>query len=240
VGGDFLPFFGPRFLMPALPPLLLLGSDGLRGLTRALAPRPRLAARAGATAALVVTALWLSWPARPAYLAGLAMEMEAWARLGHWIRENTPPETVVATGGAGIVPYYSRRRTIDMYGLTDEHIAHLPPLTRGYRNVAHEKYAPHYVLDRRPDLLLTGLNRDGVPRTAGLPRAAARVRACYAPLLLVKVRGERPPEDGWLLATAEFTPALHDRGYTTAALKRRSGEEAGDCGELDSPPAPVE
>jgi len=120
-----------------------------------------------------------------------------------------------------------------MYGLTDEHIAHLPPLTGGYRNVAHEKYAPHYVLDRRPDLLLTTLRRDGAPRTAGLSLAAARMRACYAPFLLVKVRGEPPPEAGWLLFTNRPTPALHDEGYRTAALRRRRGDAAGDCRQLE-------
>ncbi len=233
VGGDFLPFFGPRFLVPALPPLLLLAAQGLAGLTQALGRRLGAGLRRVAVAGLVVAALWLSWPERLGRLPGLALEMEAWTRLGRWIRDNTPEEAVVATGGAGIVPYVSRRPTIDMFGLTDEHIAHLPPQTTGYRAVAHEKYAPHYVLDRRPDLLLAGLKRDGSPRTAGLAGAAVRLRACYAPFLLVKVRGERPPEDGWLLFTNRPTPALHDAGYRTAAFRRRRGDSAADCRRLE-------
>ncbi len=232
VGGDFLPFFGPRFLLPALPFLLIFAAQGLGRLTAALAPRAAAAVRAAAAAALVAAALWLSWPERLSRLEGLALEMESWTRLAHWIREKTPPGALVATGGAGIVPYYSRRPTVDMYGLADEHIAHLPPLTSGFRTVAHEKYDPHYVLDRRPDLLLSGVRRDGVPRTAGLGRTPVRLRACYAPFLLIKVRGARPPEEGWL-RFGRPTPELYDDGYQTAVYRRRRGAAADSCRKLE-------
>ena len=232
VGGDFLPFFGPRFLLPALPFLLIFAAQGLGRLTPALAPRAAAAVRAAAAAALVAAALWLSWPERLSRLEGLALEMESWTRLAHWIREKTPPDTLVATGGAGIVPFYSRRPTVDMFGLADEHIAHLPPLTSGFRNVAHEKYDPHYVLDRRPDLLVSGVLRDGVPRTAGLRSTPVRLRACYAPFLLLKVRGGRPPEEGWL-RFGRPTPELYDAGYRTVVYRRRRGAAADACRKLE-------
>jgi hypothetical protein len=233
VGGDFLPFFGPRFLLPALPPLLLLAAVGLGALTGGLLPAARGALRGAVVTALVATALWLSWPERLSRLDGQAYEIESWTRVGHWLRENTAPQAVIATGGAGIVPFYSRRWTIDMFGLTDEHIAHLPPPTVGFRQTAHDKFAPDYVLDRRPDLLLSRLTRSGRPTTAGLGLAAARVRACYVPLLLIKVRGARPPEDEWLLFTNRPTPELHAAGYETAVLRRRRGDAAAGCRAME-------
>jgi hypothetical protein len=182
-------------------------------------------AAAAAAVALLANAVWLSGPARH-QLAGLAVETEAWARLGTWLKDRIPPQAVIATGAAGLVPYLTGRPTIDMYGLTDERIAHLPPLRRGHRAVAHEKFAPHDVLDRRPDLLITRVSREGRPLSAGLARAARRVAVCYRPWLLLKVR-EGPPVDGrWVVEVEAFTPELFDAGYRHGVLTRRTGRRA--------------
>lgn len=233
VGGDFLVFFGPRFLLPALPPLLLLATHGLAGLTQPLAPRAGALLRAGVVAGLLAAALWFAWPARLGRLEALAMEQEAWTRLGHWLRDGTPPHAVLATGGAGITPYYAQRRTLDMYGLTDEHIAHQPLPAAGFRQAAHEKFDPQYVLDRRPDLLISRLSRRATPVSAGLGAVAGRVRTCYVPLLLLKVRGAPPTEEGWLLFTNRATPELVAAGYETALFRRRRGAAASDCRRIE-------
>ena len=56
----------------------------------------------------------------------------------------------------GAVPYYSGLYTIDMLGLTDEHIAHtdVTMQTGGY--AGHEKGDGEYILDRAPDVILLG------------------------------------------------------------------------------------
>jgi arabinofuranosyltransferase len=244
VGGDFLVFFGPRFLMPALPFLLLLASEGLYLLSRFPERRAgwrSVAAGAGRRrrfiaggAVLLANAFCLSWPARHANLEALAVQMQSWEELGRWIGPHTPVAAVLATGGAGIVPYYSRRFTIDMYGLADLHVGHMSPLAVGYKQVAHEKFDPAYVLDRKPDLLLTAVDRTGTPRTAGLARVKDRVWACYHPLVFLKEGGSAA--DRHLLLAAVFSPALADAGYGIALWERRQGKDAGRCARLEGAP----
>jgi arabinofuranosyltransferase len=237
VGGDFLLFFGPRFLMPALPFALLLAAEGLRNLAGWASRRPagagggrrrwQLAVTSAGALLLAGNALWLSWPSRYFDAPGLARLMESWEDLGRWIGATTPPDTVIADGGAGIVPYYSRRANIDMYGLADLHIGHMAPLPVGFKITAHEKYDPRYVLARRPDLLVTSLGRDRTPHTAGLARVKDWVWACYRPWALL--RAFPGPDGAWVLPSREFTGALSDEGYWTAVLERRHGRAASGC-----------
>jgi hypothetical protein len=61
-----------------------------------------------------------------------------------WMRAHLPKGALLATGEAGIVPYYTKARLIDLNGLVDAHIARLP----GGR---HHKFDLGYVLRRNPD-----------------------------------------------------------------------------------------
>jgi arabinofuranosyltransferase len=243
VGGDFLLFFGPRFLMPALPFALLLASEGLRNLAGWLSRGRRawsLAVVAAGALLLFGNGLWLSWPSRYFDKRGLSQLMESWEDLGRWIGAATPANTVIADGGAGIVPFYSGRVNIDMYGLADLHIGHMAPLAVGFKMTAHEKYDPRYVLSRRPDLLVTSLARDRTPRTAGLARLKDWMWACYRPWALLRI--DPGPDGAWVLPSREFTGALFDQGYWTAVLERRHGRAAAGCAAYERamgvPPAP--
>ncbi len=60
-----------------------------------------------------------------------------------------PTTDVIAVPWAGRVPYATGRPTLDMLGLNDTHIAHLPSLQRGI----DVKMDPEYVLARRPKLI---------------------------------------------------------------------------------------
>ena len=53
---------------------------------------------------------------------------------------------------AGAIPFYSGLPTIDMYGLSDHHIARVP-LAEGPWLAGHMKWDNAYVLARRPDLI---------------------------------------------------------------------------------------
>jgi hypothetical protein len=221
VGGDFIDFFGPRMLMPALPFLLLLAAEGLR---RAAAAVP--ARRAGA--ALLVTALVAltahelvqPWPKWSGDLGGLAVAHRWLHEVGVWLNREEPSGASLATGGVGIVPYVTGWPTIDMYGLVDAHISHhgvfdpaMPP--------AHARSDPGYVLDRRPKYLVSMLNRDGVARSARLGWVADRVRREYELVAQVKVvqrgrlvRGRR------VLEVKGFRSALWKRGYRLGIFRR--------------------
>ncbi len=74
--------------------------------------------------------------------------------VGLWLRENAPPDAVVATNTAGSVAYYSRLKVIDMLGLNDEHIAHRKIPTLGKGSPGHEKGDGKYVLSRKPDYIM--------------------------------------------------------------------------------------
>lgn len=75
---------------------------------------------------------------------------------GLWLRENVPPNSLLATNTAGSVAYYSRLKTIDMLGLNDEHIAHREVKTLGKGFAGHEKGDGKYVLSRKPDYIMFG------------------------------------------------------------------------------------
>lgn len=75
---------------------------------------------------------------------------------GLWLRENVPPNSLLATNTAGSVAYYSRLKVIDMLGLNDEHIAHREIATLGKGFAGHEKGDGKYVLSRKPDYIMFG------------------------------------------------------------------------------------
>jgi arabinofuranosyltransferase len=219
VGGDFLFFFGPRFLSPAVPLLLLLAARGLAALLRPAAARPalRAAIAAAAVALLLVNGAWLTWPSA-ADLAYLPVINESWTEIGRWIASNTPEDAVVAIGAVGRIPYYSDRVTIDMLGLTDIHIAHLEvPLGAGIPG--HEKYDTAYVLSRRPDyLVFPRLDPQGRPFLVDWPRFQEAIEADYEMIAVARMADSPAP---WIVETPEWTPALGRQGYLASLYRRR-------------------
>jgi hypothetical protein len=110
--------------------------------------------------------------------------------------------------------------------LTDAHIAHLPPRLDRENAVGHEKYDPAYVLARRPDLIEIGVNRAGVPITAGFAAYARRIAECYRLAVLVKNRGGPAADGSFLLETGTWSPQRFDEGYEIAVYARRLGLRA--------------
>jgi hypothetical protein len=74
--------------------------------------------------------------------------------VGDWIAQNTPQATVLAVHSAGVVPYFSGRRTIDMWGLTNREVARTEVGTMGTGMAGHERSAPEYVFALKPDVYL--------------------------------------------------------------------------------------
>jgi arabinofuranosyltransferase len=82
------------------------------------------------------------------------------AQTGLMLRRVTAPEAVIAVTSAGNVPYFSRRRAIDILGKSDPSIAHMAPV--GSFVPGHNKWnLDHSIRDGRPDLIL------GLPRAPG-------------------------------------------------------------------------
>src|SRR5207248_1896056 len=148
-GGAWIGHF--RFLVPALPFLYLLVVAG----ADALLPRQPLRGAAVAVASLgMILPAWAAYAGRwdhvyRAYSESLA---QAHVAFGRWARGATPPGALIAMDDAGAGPFYADRPTLDMLGLNDAHIGHLP----GRFGIKHNTA---YVLARRPEIIVLGARR---------------------------------------------------------------------------------
>ena len=221
VGGDFQFFFGPRFLMPAIPVLCIAATMGI-GVVGDMVRAPRIGGltRSLLIAALAVNAFWFSWPGRDRTLGFISHINRGWTELGLWLKANTEPDAVIAVGAVGRIPYYSDRYTIDMLGLTDAHIAHVDvPLGAGMPG--HEKYDTAYVLDRKPDyIIFVLLTSRGEPAVQDWSQVAGDFQAQYEMIAAVKASAYPGP---WVLETSAWSPDLARRGYLAAVYRRTAG-----------------
>ena len=147
VGGDHFEF---RFVDPVLPLLYLMAAMAM---CRVLGDAAILAR--GVSASLLVAAaampsvigfhsvdqhidLW----GRTHYVSIASAEEEAtwlsyWRRIGVWLRDHADASESIAVTPAGVIPYITDMRTLDMLGINDREIARMPALPG--RNVGHEK-----------------------------------------------------------------------------------------------------
>lgn len=146
-GGDWMPGF--RFLMPAYPLLAALAGAGIaRGVGQA-----RFAGVAAPACALMVASPWvgLVYLAQQASFAGPgqppALIPEDRLAVGRWLEAHAPPDSLIATGEAGVVPYVSNHRYVDVFGLTDKTIARMP-------GKWVYKTPTSYVLSQDPDYIV--------------------------------------------------------------------------------------
>ena len=157
-----------RFLVPVIPFVSLLVVSGVATIRQPLA---RGVALAVAAAVLIVPG-WLIYPGAESIALDYAQSLgRAHIPLGRAIHERTAAGAVMAMDDAGVAPYLAERTNIDMLGLNDRHIAHLP----GRYN---EKFDVDYILGRRPDLvvLLSRVPEPTIESDMRLPGHAALFR----------------------------------------------------------------
>jgi arabinofuranosyltransferase len=161
VGGDI---FEDRFLLILIPTSLSILSRAVT--VSSLGPARNVVLLLALFAQLAV-------PIRSEqYGKTAAPKHDRWIALGKFLAAG-PPDRVLATDAAGKLPFFSGLPTIDMLGLNDRYIAHLPAreYTPGSAWVGHSKYDPDYVLARAPDLIATWLAGDALDLACGLTRA---------------------------------------------------------------------
>jgi hypothetical protein len=138
VGGDMFPSY--RFFVPIVPVLSALAFVSVQDL-----PTPRAHRLAiGALCLLSVPSIVWTYPS---LLVPSSMESGN-TRIGLYLKENTPPEAVVADSWAGSVFYFSRRTGVDLLGKTDPYIARQAPAYNG-TIPGHNKFDYSYSLDER-------------------------------------------------------------------------------------------
>jgi len=165
VGGDFMSFH--RFMLPVVPIALLLTSDSLMQLLGNTIPdRPAWWRSAAAIALGVFVAAWvLVVPGREEDLLNFRRTgRSAAVQVAAWL-ETQDPNTYVAVGAAGYVPFRTHLHTIDTLGLTDKHIAHGPQLSDDLDVQGHRKGDGAYVISRRPDIIIWGEQTTPWPMT---------------------------------------------------------------------------
>ncbi|RJP68512.1 MAG: hypothetical protein C4532_12765 [Candidatus Abyssobacteria bacterium SURF_17] len=166
VGGDQLVMH--RFFVAIFPAMYLLSVMGLSELlrlresveTQGAASHWRIGLVAACAAAVAVTAAPSFFGREHHRVFDVEKPADAdRMKVGKWLKNTVDSDTTIALIPAGIIPYYSGLKTIDLVGLNDVHIAHTEVAEFGRGEAGHEKYNSAYVLGRKPDLVFLGACR---------------------------------------------------------------------------------
>ena len=102
----------------------------------------------------VLYSLWTYSYPRGSILASKKLMEEVvskFSRIAKWINEQGTQQASLATTGVGAVSYYSNIQVIDMYGMTDDYIAHNPEGIEGLTSTTKEQnYNISYIMSRKP------------------------------------------------------------------------------------------
>jgi hypothetical protein len=74
--------------------------------------------------------------------------------VGEFLAANHPGWSV-ATTPVGLIGYRSGAHIVDLVGLVSREVAHHGDIAPNFPNVGHERYATDWVLEQRPDLIVT-------------------------------------------------------------------------------------
>ena len=163
-----------RYLSPLQAPLLLAGAVAAAGLLRALLPPDATVGRRVLGTAVLLALLvngWLLATRVAPYAREFSRGVDrCLAGTGRWLRDESPPDAVVAALDIGAVGYASERRILDLAGLVSPAVRPLGRRLGFERMVASGAWldvaVPDYLFDRTP----------GPPRWAGRTVRGVRFR----------------------------------------------------------------
>lgn len=158
VGGDWM--IANRFFVPILPMLYILSVVGFLNVLSKIwiyyNEKINIQKYAKISSALLAAVLFISTLSLLEYKQLIIKDNNAryemqWSMFGKWLKMNAEPNTVIAVGPAGKIPYYSELYTIDMWGLNNEYIAK----TDSKRlQAGHKKFDIEYVLSLNPEFII--------------------------------------------------------------------------------------
>jgi arabinofuranosyltransferase len=144
-GGDMLSPF--RFFAHVMPVVFVFAAAGVASVARG-----PLAAAVWC-AVLLLTSVPLLDPLRRVIAVDSNGDPERQLRVAMILKRNALPTSSVVVLCAGVVPYFSRLRALDMVGKSDKHIARMLPYPGAM--IGHGKVDPAYTLGQNPDLVVT-------------------------------------------------------------------------------------
>lgn len=148
VGGDFMYAF--RLLAPMAPLLAILACRGiLVSCEKSLVPWILCLT-------IFFSALQSRFHPDFKWAIGEDKTVERGEIMGKWLSGTCPQGATIAVTAAGALPYFSKLRTIDMFGLTNRKIAHEGSTNRDPQTVGHLKSDPAAVLREKPDIIIFG------------------------------------------------------------------------------------
>ncbi|MEW6605829.1 MAG: hypothetical protein AB1414_00065 [bacterium] len=163
IGGDSFPCF--RFLVPLLPLFALLIGESFKELKDVLETRLVFAYNKHIFSFLIVGilvySLYHSITSTPTGSQAKSLVTEYTkieknrVLISDWFVKRFPSSTSIALNPAGIIPYYTRFKAIDMLGLNDKHIAKSQTKV-GSGAIGHLKFDSDYVISKKPDLIIIG------------------------------------------------------------------------------------
>ncbi|HRF67305.1 MAG TPA: hypothetical protein PK605_12125 [Ignavibacteria bacterium] len=158
VGGDWM--IANRFFVPIIPMLYILSVIGFLNVISKISDYLKNESKAiriaRITASVMAIALFISTLSLLEYKQLIIKDNNAryemqWSMFGKWLNMNVDPNTVIAVGPAGKIPYYSELYTIDMWGLNNDYIAK----TDSKRlQAGHKKFDIEYVLSLDPEYII--------------------------------------------------------------------------------------
>jgi arabinofuranosyltransferase len=154
-GGDWMPVY--RFIVPLLPLIYFILAQEMI-IVSSLYMRIYRPLGAVIGVLIVILAAWSIWQASSTHddeVHFVARTSRSTEQLAKLMATLMTPDNTVALIDAGAIPYYTEAHVIDMVGLNDNHIAHLPG---GFM----EKYDNQYVLSRRPDFVEMHISGQGI------------------------------------------------------------------------------
>jgi len=138
-----------RFLVPALPLIWILMERVLVGSVWAGGMRPRVRYLVSGICTVLMTAQIVAFVYfRRHNVEPVQNGMErAHVGLGKWLASHSAPNAQVAVGDIGAIGFWSGREILDIDGLVDSHISHLP-------GIFGEKQDSQYILEQNPEFII--------------------------------------------------------------------------------------
>lgn len=165
VGGDWMPGF--RYFVPMLPLFFLYIQEGIRELFLQWSKRCSWQSMlmVGSLAMIILLNHFYIFITTP----HIETRFDGHVEIGKFLQTHAEPHDILAAIDIGAMAYFSGLRTIDYFGLTDQHIAKLEPKLYtfesgfwGHRTL-RIKSDPEYVLAQHPRFI--ELNTKNVPDT---------------------------------------------------------------------------